>query len=367
MITTSSGANTAPEVSVLMFDAAYPPPVIGGKEKQAHLLAKSILQKGVHVQALSYEHNGNTTEINDNVLVKRFKKGVFAPFKIAMFFVYSRKSFSVLHIHTPSRIGKVVALFGFLFRYKVVFKFPNEHLLDSIHWFDRLIWRALFIVVDLFVVLEGDTRKKLQSRGVTGKQVFCVENGVEMGVPIEVNTSNQIRLVFVGRLMPQKACDQLISACALLRKSGIDFSLNIVGDGPLLGELSSLVDFLDLSEYISFEGYHPAPIERMKKSDLLVLPSLHEGMSNVLLEAISIGLPIVATDVGAAKKQVGSYGEQFLCKPSDPACLAEKIQLLADDPKLRKDYGAYLYQRGHGIFSIDAVAGKYIQAYKELL
>ena len=353
--------------SVTMFDAAYPPPVIGGKEKQAHLLAKSLFQKGVRVQALSYEHNANLSESHEGVFVKRVKKGLLSPFKIAMALISCRKSFSILHIHTPSRIGKLVALFGFLLRYRVVFKFPNEHLLDSTHWFDRLIWRALFTMVDLFVVLEEDTRKKLQSRGITGKQVFCVENGVEMGESIAVNTSKQVRLIFVGRLMPQKACDQLIRACALLRKAGVDFSLCIVGDGPLMNELSGLVDGLELADCITFEGYHPAPIELMKKSDLLVLPSLQEGMSNVLLEAISIGLPIVATDVGSAKKQVGSYGEQFLCKPTDSACLAEKIQLLADDPMLRKEYGAYLYQRGHEMFSIDAVADKYIQAYEELL
>ena len=355
------------QVTVLMFDAAYPPPVVGGKEKQAHLLARALLTKGIHVQALSYEHNGNTTEKHDAILVKRVKKGVFAPFKIAMSLVINRKSFSLLHVHTPSRIGKLVALFGFLLRYKIVFKFPNERLLDSTHWFDRLMWCALFTMVDLFVVLEEDTKKKLQARGVSYKQVFFAENGVEMGASIALDAGNPIRLIFVGRLMPQKACDQLIRACALLRKAGVDFSLSIVGDGPLMDKLSGLVDGLELADRITFEGYHSVPLERMEESDILLLPSLHEGMSNVLLEAISIGLPIVATDVGAAKKQVGSYGEQFLCKPSDPACLAEKIQLLADDPKLRKEYGAYLYQRGHEMFAIDAVADKYIQAYEELL
>ena len=60
-------------VSVLMFDAAYPPPVIGGKEKQAHLLARALLTKGIHVQALSYEHNGNTTEKYGDILVQRVK------------------------------------------------------------------------------------------------------------------------------------------------------------------------------------------------------------------------------------------------------------------------------------------------------
>ena len=366
MTTNSYSMDKKIQLSVVMFDAAYPPPVLGGKEKQAHLLAKTLLSRGVNVKALSYEHNGNTSEVYEGVFVKRVKKGFLAPVMLGIALVECRKFFSVLHIHTPSRIGKIVALIGFFLRYKIVFKFPNEHLLDSTNWLDRAVWCGLFKVADLLVVLEEDTKNKLKARGPLEEKLFFVENGVEMIAPIKMDTSNPVRLIFVGRLVPQKACDQLIHACDLLRDWGVDFSLIIFGDGPLKDELSCLVDKLNLEGNISFEGYCSAPIDRMKESHILVLPSLYEGMSNVLLEAISIGLPIIATDVGAAKKQVGSCGEQFLCEPLDQGCLAEIIKTLFNNPQIRKEYGDYLYNRGCQIFAIEIVAEKYIKEYKRI-
>lgn len=354
------------QISILMFDAAYPPPVIGGKEKQAHLLAKTLLAKGMRVKALSYEHNSNSSEMHEGIFVQRVKKGWMAPVRLAIALAKDRTTFSVLHVHSPSRIGKILVLIGFLLRYQIVFKLPNEHLLDSTKWLDCALWRRLFYLVDLFVVLEEDTKRRLRARGLSEKKLFFVENGVEMGDPIITDASNPTRLIFVGRLMPQKACDQLIRACALLRDKGVDFLLSIVGDGPLKEELSSFVSNLNLEQHIIFEGYQSAPIVNMKESHILVLPSMYEGMSNALLEAISIGLPIVTTDVGAAKKQIGAYGEQFLCKPLNHICLAEKIQTLANNTQLRKEYGDYLHKRGLELFSIDTVAEKYISEYKRI-
>ncbi|MRH78510.1 glycosyltransferase [Spiribacter sp. C176] len=352
--------------SILMFEAAYPPPVIGGKEKQAHLLAKTLLGKNVRVKALSYAHNAYASNFHEGVFVERVKKGWMAAIKIAIVLLRNRKSFSILHVHTPSNIGKLVVLCGFLLRYRVVFKFPNQHLLDTTNRLSRFVWSGLFLITDLFVVLEEDTKNKLQHRGVSDRKVFYVENGVQIGEALELISRRHIRLLFVGRLVSVKACDQLLRACALLRGSGVEFSLYVVGDGPLRSQLISLARKLRLSECVSFGGYHPIPLEQMKQSDVLVLPSLKEGMSNVILEAVSIGLPVIATDVGAAKKLVGPYGEQFLCQPSDPACLAEKIQLLANNPDLRKKYSTYLYNRGRDTFSIDVIAEKYMKKYSAL-
>ncbi|OOE57756.1 glycosyltransferase, partial [Salinivibrio sp. IB282] len=316
---------------------------------------------------LSYTHHENNTGYYEGVFVKRLKNSIFSPFKIACFLMKKRRSVSILHIHTPSRIGKLAVFIGFLLRYRVIFKFPNEHLLNGRNLSDRMLWRSLFFMVDLFVVLEEDTKNILKRRAVSDAKVFCVENGVEMSAPKKLPESDSVRLIFVGRLTPQKACDQLIHACSLLKKGGVSFSLDVVGEGDLSDELSSLACHLGLSDHINFIGYQDRPLELMKKSDILVLPSLKEGMSNVLLEAISIGLPIVATDVGSASKQLGTYGEKFLCKPSEAVCLADKIQLLAKDKELRDEYGSYLYKRGVDVFSIDTISEKYIQAYKEVV
>lgn len=353
--------------SVLMFDAAYPPPILGGKEKQAHLLAKALSSQGVKCKALSYKHSGNSSEVHDGISVYRVPPGTKAVPSLFLRLIALRRKFKILHIHTPSRIGKIMTLLGFLLRYRIVFKFPNEHLLDSKHLIDRTVWNALFWLIDLFVVLEEDTNKKLIDRGVDKKKIFYAVNGVEMMQFNDVCVNNsQIKLIFVGRLMPQKGCDQLIKACALLRKESVNFSLKIIGNGPLKEDIVQLVHDLNLEKQVDLVGYSDNPCSYMTSSDIVILPSLYEGMSNVLLEAISLGLPIVATDVGSARKQVGPFGTQFLCKPNDPECLAKKILMLANDSSLREEYGNYLHERGKEMFSIEAVAKHYIEKYKQL-
>jgi len=351
-----------------MFDAAYPPPVVGGKEKQAHLLAKALKKKGLDVEALSYVHNANRSERYEGVYVERISKNIFSLIRLCFAILRKRSRFNLLHIHTPSKIGRFVALVGWFASYQVIFKFPNEYLLDNLSLLDRWSWSIVLNTGALFVVLENKTKKKLESIGVKNERVFHVANGVLMGRLKESSISkDQVKLVFVGRLTAQKCCDQLIYACDLLTKRGIFFHLKIVGDGPLRDDLKSLARELGHHENISFLGQRSDIFSYLTNSDVLVLPSEKEGMSNVLLEAMSIGMPIVATDVGSATNQVGDFGKNFLCQPYDPTCLANKIEWLVQNPSLHSEYGQYLHARGHEIFSIDAVASLYVQKYLEIL
>lgn len=358
----------AEHLSLLMFDAAYPPPVVGGKEKQAHLLAKALKTKGANVKVLSYTHNGNISGSHEGIPVERFSHGLCSLLPLLFALAQNRSQFSLLHIHTPSRIGRIIALIGRLIGYRVIFKFPNEHLLDDLSMSDRLLWYAVLRTASLFVVLERKTKRKLECLNISKERIFYIANGISVGEDCKKTLIESIvNIIFVGRLTPQKCCDQLIYACELLDKRGICFHLTILGDGPLRDDLTLLVRNLEQENKISFVGHQSDTLSYMSQADILVLPSEKEGMSNVLLEAISIGLPIVSTNVGSAKDQVGPFGEQFLCVPKDPRCLANKIELLSKDPELLSKYGRYLHNRGHELFSIEAVATSYIYRYGELL
>ena len=354
--------------SVLMFDAAYPPPVVGGKEKQAHLLAKALKEMGLDVEALSYIHNGNKSAPYEGVYVERVPNTILSLVFVFLAILKKRSRFNLLHIHTPSRIGRFAALVGWLAGYQVIFKFPNEYLLDNLRAVDRWFWRVVLSTASLFVVLENKTKARLESINVGNQRIFHVANGVCMG-PLKNRSidHNYVKLVFVGRLTAQKCCDQLIYACDLLARRGIHFHLEIVGDGPLRDELQSLVRELGHEANISFLGHQSNIFSHLTTADVLVLPSEKEGMSNVILEAISIGVPVVATDVGSVRSQVGDFGEQFLCEPYNPDCLADKIERLVKNPQLYLEFGQYLNTRGHKIFSMDTVASQYVEKYFELL
>lgn len=355
-------------INVLMFDAAFPPPVVGGKEKQAILLAKSLVRKGIDVDALSYIHNDNESEVVEGVNIARFASGLFLPIKLFIALFRRRFTFKILHIHTPSRIGKLVAFFGFVLNYKILFKFPNEKMLDSLSFLDRVSWKGLFKAVDTFVVLEEDTQQKLLELKVPARKIFYIYNGVEINDKKRTeNNRESLKLIFVGRLEKQKKCDDLIKAASILKDKQLDFKLLIIGDGSLREDLEKLVDSLSLNNIVQFSGYQKDTLSYMQDADILILPSENEGMSNVLLEAISIGLPIIVTDVGSSRIQVGSFGEQFLCPVNNPDCLADKIYNLSLNDALRDDYGSYLYERAQKLFSIEVITDNYIERYKKLL
>lgn len=354
-------------MNILMFDAAYPPPVIGGKEKQAHLLAKTLVKQGVNVEAISYIHNGNASSVVDGVKIHRMRKGFFSIFTLFQSLLKLKKKNHILHVHTPSRIGKLATLYGFFLGYKLVFKFPNEKHLDNQSFIQTFMWRIIFKIVDSFVILENDTFKKIREMNVSEDRLFKVFNGIEIENLDKVYKKNdQVNLIFVGRLEKQKSCDVLLNACALLRPN-INYCLTIVGDGSLRVELNNLATRLALKNNIEFIGHVTNPLEHIKRADILILPSLHEGMSNVILEAISCGVPVIATRVGSSKEQVGDFGDAFLCPTLNEKCIAEKIQVLIDDDALREQYGRYLYSNAVNNFSIESIANLYLKKYKFIL
>lgn len=351
--------------SVLMFDAAYPPPTIGGKEKQAQLLSENLVRAGVKVKVMSFEHNGNCTSICGGVSVNRFKRSVIGYLCFFMFILLSRWKCDVLHIHTPSRIGKVVACVGWALGYKIVFKFPNENMMDAESPLDKLLWGLTLRVASSLVVLEQKTRIELSHRGL-GSKIFFVANGVEQNKIKPSRSRGTFKILFVGRLVPQKRCGDLFRACAILRHEFQDWELIITGEGPLRDQLSELAKELLIDGHVRFSEHKKKPLNDMCTVDVLVLPSEKEGMSNVILEAMSIGLPVIATDVGAAREQLGPVGEQFLCKVNNPADLAYKLSRLLKAPSLKAEYGEYLYKRCLERFTIDAVAARYLEMYESI-
>lgn len=352
---------------MLMFDAAYPPPVIGGKEKQAHLLTRELLNCQAKVKVVTFAHYENESGQYQGVDVRRLKRSMVAPVVLMVYLFRMRFVFDILHVHTPSRIGRGVAVFGAFLGYRVIFKFPNEHILDNCSWIDKVFWRLTLRMVRLVVVLENDTFRKLKAWGVKKERIFFVANGVQLGSRKEQRRkAKPLRLLFVGRLLPQKRCSDLIAACGVLRARRVDWKLDIVGDGPLKNDLQHLSRELGIDDRVVFRGHRDDVSRFMQEADVLIVPSEREGMSNVILEGMSIGIPIVASDVGSAKRMLGTEGRRYIFEPYDIKALAEKILLLADDDEGRERYSVYLFDRCRKYFSINSIAETYMVQYKRL-
>ncbi|HWL10418.1 MAG TPA: glycosyltransferase [Planctomicrobium sp.] len=137
-------------------------------------------------------------------------------------------------------------------------------------------------------------------------QISVIPNGITPPVFSETPTNiraergwpDDTRLILaVGRLHPQKDFPTLIQAVAAVRKRHPDLRLLIAGEGPERGKLEELIQRLQLEEVIHLAGFRTDSPDLMRQSQVLAISSLWEGMSNVLLEAIAVGLPVVTTPV----------------------------------------------------------------------
>ena len=148
-------------------------------------------------------------------------------------------------------------------------------------------------------------------------------------------------ILSVGRLVPKKGLNDLISACQLLKARGVEFRCAIVGEGPLRGELESQISKLGLESTVTLLGAmaHDRLVALYGQANVFALsPRVMEdgdrdGIPNVLAEAMAAGLPVVSTCVSGIPELVENGRTGLLVGPKDPAALADAVERLLRDPK----------------------------------
>lgn len=154
-------------------------------------------------------------------------------------------------------------------------------------------------------------------------------------------------LLSVGRLIEKKGFDTLVRAAARLRDRGLQFRVEIAGEGPLWPTLQRLVNELELSEFVRFLG--PLTLEELEHhyptASLFVLPCQvavdgnRDGLPNTILEAMARGLPVVSTTLASIQEAVTDDREGLLVPPRDPIALADALARLLSDRELRERLG----------------------------
>jgi sugar transferase (PEP-CTERM/EpsH1 system associated) len=171
----------------------------------------------------------------------------------------------------------------------------------------------------------------------------------------------------VGRMVPIKDHPTLLRAIAMLLNRGIDAHAVFVGSGPEFQHNQRLVtSSIELRGRVTFVGDSDEVPELLNTLDAFALPSISEGMSNTLLEAMAVGLPVIATRVGGNTEVVedGRFG--WLFESGDAETLASSLALLASHEELRRRYGAAARQRIMERFSLKGMLESYSRLYLEL-
>ena len=195
---------------------------------------------------------------------------------------------------------------------------------------------------DLVLCKTAETLAALP-RAVQAKASIAQEIGAPATLtpPARQRQAGQIRLLYAGRLIGWKGVHFAIHAVAQARLRGIDASLTLIGEGAMESFLRTLAVQLGIAEHVHFRGFvmRDVLLGLYQESDVFIFPSLHDSSGNVVLEALSRGLPVVCLDLGGPKYFVNSQCARVVVTgTADEAAvcsaLADCIEELAREPLL---------------------------------
>ncbi len=353
---------------------------LSGAEKMLYELVKGVNKKKYEIMVCTIKD-----DLDDQLLDKLRKLGIKT---------------SCLGLNKKWKIWKVFYL------YKLIKKFKPD-IIQSFLYFDNILARIFGKLAKVPIIISGQRnfepyRSKMRnfwekstinladltiSNSQAGKEILIsrekvtedkvkviyngidskeIDNSSNKDLDINIDKKNNHVLGFIGRLNKQKGLKYLIKALAKLKQKNIN--LIIIGEGPEKDNLKKLSKELEIEDNIYFVGHRNKAWQYLNNFDLFILPSLWEGMPNVVLEAMAKKLPIIATKVGGTPELIKNNKNGFLLEPANVEELIEKINyVLSLNSEEKERIGELARQTVEEKFSIKEMLSKYECLYTNLL
>ncbi|MBD3185010.1 glycosyltransferase [Candidatus Poribacteria bacterium] len=335
--------------------ATFFPPYIGGSENYVLELSKHLRHVGHQVLVVSSRLQNNQSYENiDGVDVVRIPGihlaqipyFIFSPELVFTLLRLSDK-FDVIHTHVRFFLSTNVAAMMRKLRREIplvttlhatrpniryAFLRPLEKIYDSV------IGKFTINCADHIIALDENVKVHARSFGVYSESFAIIPNGVdtERFNILERISPDPVLVGFIGNLTRRKGVEYLIEGFKIISKK-YPVLLKIAGDGPEEEKLRKLCHDSGLKEQVIFLGAvnrENVP-EFYKDVDILVVPSLSEGMPTVMLEGMACGKAVIVTDVGAVSTVLSSEKVGLMIPPKDPGSIARAMASLIEDEKLR--------------------------------
>jgi glycosyltransferase involved in cell wall biosynthesis len=353
---------------ILIF-AAYFYPHVGGYEKIVYELSRRLVQRDYEIDILTCNtERAPVYEELDGIHIYRLPswnalnsvypipKPCPASFRILRRLL--RKNYDVINTQTRFFITSFLGLiFAKLKRIPLVHtEHGTRHSIVPSKVID-LISRAYDHSIGALIVKSARRNTGVSEaaceflRHLGATNIQLVHNGIDTTIFKKKDTNYRQKLgisndavviTFVGRLIYAKGVQDLISAFAKIKDTAPNAKLLIVGDGPYRAELEKLAHQTDCHSSILFLGQKNQAelIEILSAADIFVNPSYSEGLPTSVMEAASIGLPIIASDVGGTGEIIADYKTGILIKSANTGQLEQKLRELLTNTQLRKELGA---------------------------
>ena len=246
-------------------------------------------------------------------------------------------------------------------------------------WWQFVLQRVTAPLADAFTAVSRRTLDfAVAHEGVIRERATVIPNGIdltpwealpeqaqarrELGIPADARV-----IATLGRLHEQKGHGYLLAAAKQLVAQHPETLLLVAGYGPLREQLENTTRALGIEKHVRFLGYRTDVARILAAADIFALPSLWEGMSNALLEAMAAGKPVVATEIDGNVEQVVSGETGLLVPPADAESLAAALTELCADPALAEAMGKRGRERVASVFPAKGMTEATLDLYARLL
>ena len=369
-------------MKILMLNYEFPP-LGGGAANACKYILKEMSRKGIEVDLVTSSSNKFETEkIGETVNIYKLaigKKNIHYwtqreiltySWKARRFIsgLIREKQYDLCHAFFGIPCGAIAYLYRKQLPYIVSLRgsdVPGFNQRFSFQYIFlkpiiRRVWRNAKAVI-----ANSDGLKKLAQKTYPNCPIDIIYNGIdiEQFKPAR-NDKDKLRILCVSRLIERKGIDYLLRSIPPIKERfGNRFEVWIVGEGNLEQQLKGLSRQLGVADVVSFKGYieHSRLPDIYASSDILVLPSLSEGMSNTILEAMACGLPIVTTNTGGSKELINGNG--IIIPTGDAKGIADAISKLIEERSLRGKMGTKSRELATEL-SWATVAERYLEIYR---
>lgn len=383
-------------------------PVVGGGETHARLLARSLSSIGMNTFTLT-RRSDRRFPVSDSIDgldiyrtppsgMKRFGKYLMVPFVLRELF-RRRDDYDVIFVCGFRILGVPAVMAAKMLNKICVLRSEGIGEMSGSYAsaYKRLtpgiggIFRAwisarnsLFRRADAFVSISKPIEEEFLNQGAESRQILLAPNGIDTTIysPVDTTIRKALRdrlnlpkdafiAAYSGKLNQGKGLEHLLKAWSTLAPAREDLHLLLIGSGggqslSCEDQLRTFVKEHELESRVTFTGYVETVQEYLQASDLFVFPSENEALGISLIEAMSCGLPAIASDTGGIPEVVQHLINGILIEPGSSDAIVGAVRDLLDQPALARELANHARKTACERYSIESVAARYFEYFTSL-
>jgi len=374
---------------VCMLTDYFLPHMFGGTERTVYEIGRRLVRRGHQVTVLTLDVHGyeRHSQIKDMNIYRMpavsLTKLIGAQLAISPFSLLTATRIvrsirpNIIHAHNLYfNLTAIAPIIKHLSRTPLVttlhlpkMKYGKPLLDLSIQIYQKTIGHLIVKSSDELIAVSRSVRTHaIEDLMVHPYKIALIPNGVDTNVFLPNNQSHQNTIItYIGRLIQNKGPQYLVQATPYILKYHPEARIYIVGEGPLKDELMRQVISQNLEDNVHFLGNVSDVLPVLQSTTIFVRPSLTEGMSLAVLEAMACGLPVVASNLEGNAEIIDNGETGYLVPPADSRALAEAISLLLDNHKIASQIGNNARKKTEEFYDWERVTDQTLKIYLALV